>query len=263
MEVYGNHLYMILYPNAALIASQYAPVDFAKHYSMGSTRHYDGKVIFAEIDENYRHPYFDIETGIRSLVPHEDGRPKATKFISTYRVLEHVNFDAIKHLYLTNPDGSCLELDRAVYDKTHKPDFLRIMAVIHPVRMLVLTNFDFPQYGKWITEPGNPKGAPKAFYTQFDLNIEDFLKDFEDNPLMNPPLPGLHPSKLRDAIIELRTSSIKHTKGLGLDCNLNKKSYGGIRHGFMFASQEGEVFFPFPGLDEIEKKNYKFFKGMG
>jgi len=262
MKQYESHLYTILYPNPALVASQYGPMEFARHYSMGSTRHYDGKVIFAELDVAFRHPYFDIETGMQALVPHEDGRPKATKFISTYRVLEHIEFNAIRRLYLTNPDGSCMGLDRAPYEKVHKPDFLRIMAEITPLRMLVLTNFDFHQYGKWITQPNNPKGAPKVLYTQFDLTISDFLKDFEDNPLMNPPLPSLHPSKLRDAILELQTTTLKHTKGLGLDCNLNRKSYGRIRHGFMFASQSEEVFFPFPSLEEIERDNYRFFRGM-
>ena len=259
---YESHLYVILYPNMALVASQYPPKAFARHYCMGSARHYDGKVIFAEIDVTYRHPYFDIDTGMQALVPHEDGRPKATKFICSYRVLEHLDFDAIRKLYLTNPDGTCLGLDPAPYDKTHKPDFLRIMAEVAPLRMLVLTNFDFSQYGKWITDPLNTKGAPKVLYTQFDLNIADFMNDFEDNPLMHPPLPSLHPSKLRDAILELHESSGKHTNGLGLDCNLNRKSYSRIRHGFMFASQEKELFFPMPTVDEIEHLNYRFWKGM-
>jgi len=246
----------------SLVASQYAPEDFAKHYTMGSTRHYDGKVIFAEIDVNFRHDYFDIDMGMRALVPHEDGRPKATKFICSYRVLEHLDFDAIQKLYLTNPDGTCLGLEPADHDTAHKPDFLRIMAEIAPLRMLVLTNFDYSQYGQWITDPKNSKGAPAVLYTQFDLNISDFLSDFEENPLMHPPLPSLHPSKLRDAIMELQESTVKHTKGLGLDCNLNRKSYARIRHGFMFASQDKEVFFPMPTSEEIERMNYRFWKGM-
>ncbi|MBI9101554.1 MAG: hypothetical protein JEY99_03995 [Spirochaetales bacterium] len=262
MKQYESHLYMILYPNPALVASQYGPREFARHYSMGSTRHYDGKVIFAELDIEFRDPFFDIETGLQALVPHEDGRPKATKFIATYRVLEFIDFDALKKLYLTNPDGTCLGLDKAPYEKVHKPDLLRVMAEVAPLRMLVLTNFNFSQYGKWITEPSNPKGAPKVLYTQVDLTIDDFLKDFEENPLMHPPLPSLHPSKLRDAIHELQQTTLKHTKGLGLDCNLNRKSYSRLRHGFMFASQDKEAFFPLPNLEEIERTNYKFFRGM-
>ena len=259
---YGSYLYMICHPNPALVASQYAPEKFARHYSAGSTRYYDGKVLFAEIDLNYRNDYFEIEKGLEQLVPHENGRPKATKFISTYRVLEHIDFDSIKRLYMSNPDGSCFGLDSAEYGMTHKPDLLRIFAEITPLKMLVLSSYDFSQYGRWITDPANPKGAPKVLYTQFDLTIKDFLADFEANPLMPPPLPSIHPSKLRDAIYELQNETGKHSKGLSLDISFNRKSYRLIRHGFMFASPEKELFFPMPSLDKIEKENYKFWRSM-
>ena len=99
-------------------------------------------------------------------------------------------------------------------------------------------------------------------YTKSDLNIKDFLKDFEENPLMHPPLPCLHPSKLREAISELQSNKNKHTKGVGLDCKLSRKSYARIRQGFMFNSREQELYFPIPWPDEIEKLNYRFWKGM-
>ncbi|MDC7126951.1 MAG: hypothetical protein PQJ46_15370 [Spirochaetales bacterium] len=258
----NKHLYMICHPNPALVGSQYEPEQFARHYTAGSTRYYDGKVIFAELDIDFREPYFGIEKGLEQLVPHEDGRPKATKFICTYRVLEHVDFDSIKKLYLTNPDGSCYGLEPAPYDKSHKPDMLRVFAEITPLRILGLSRNDFSQYGKWITDPNNPKGAPKVLYTQFDLNIEEFMKDFEANPLLPPPLPSIHPSKLRDAINELQQDPGKHTKGLSLDVSFNSKSYKLVRHGFMFADQKKEIFFPMHSQERIEKENYKFWRNM-
>src|SRR6266542_745933 len=102
---YENHLYMILHPNAALVGSQLNPGDFAKHFITGSSKYFSGKLIFAEIDANYRHPYFKIDKMLESLVPHEDGRPKSTKYVCTYRVLEHIDFDKIKKLYLSTPEG--------------------------------------------------------------------------------------------------------------------------------------------------------------
>lgn len=259
---YSKHLYEIFFPNSALIASQYNPEQFARHYVSGSTRHYAGKVIFAEIDTEFRNPYFDIDKGYEGLVPHEDGRPKATKFISSYRVLEHMDLDALKKLYLVSAEGSILGLDSAPYDKVHRPDFLRTMVEIDPMRMIVLTSLDFSQFADYITKPDNPKGAPKVLYTQIDLNIEEFLKDFENNPLMPSPIPSVHPAKLRDAIYELRMYKDKKTKGLSLDSNLNKKSYKYLRHGFMFASQEKTKFFPIPEEREIEKTNFKFWRTM-
>ncbi len=259
---YQNHLYMILHPNYSLVGSQYSPGEFAAHYMSGSTRHYNGKVVFAEIDINYRHEFFNIDRGIEGLVAHDDGRPKATKFIATYRVLEHVNIDAIQRLYLTTASAIVLGLDPEPYNIQHKPDFIRIFAEISPIRMLVLTRMTFPEFGKAITDPNNPKGVPSIFYTQIELNLAEFMTEIEKNPFLPMPIPNVHPSKLRDAVTELRSIPDKQTKGLSLDSNLNLMSYRNFRHGFMFASQSNSKFFRLPSPEEIEDTNYRFARDM-
>ena len=259
---YENHLYAILYPNHALVGSQLTPEQFARHYVSGSTRSFYGKVIFAEIDPDYRHPYFDIESIIGELVPHEDGRPKATKFIRSYRVLEHIDFDAIRSLYLTSPEGHCIELREAPYENKHKPGFIRLYAEIVPVRMLVLSTLDFYQYSKYITDPGNRKGAPKLFYTQIEFDIPEFVEEYKTNPFIQPPVPTLHPASLRNGYLELLQNEGKRTKGLCVDSSLDTISYKLVRHGFMFASQEKDKFFPIPSPSEIEKMNLKFWRSM-
>jgi hypothetical protein len=259
---YASHLYAIFYPNPALIASQYTPDQFCGHFRSGSTRYYGGKMIYAEIDLDFRDPYFDIEGGLAALIPHEDGRPKATKFISSYRVLEHISFGALKNLYLANPDGTSFALNEAVYNQKHKPDDLRIMAEITPIRMTVLTTFNFSEFGKFITHPDNRKGAPKVLYTQMELDIDAFLERLKKNPLMEPPLQNLHPARLRDAVLELQSNRSKRSKGLSLDLAFDSKSFRQIRHGFMFSSQEEEKFFHMPSLEEIERSNFRFFKSM-
>jgi len=259
---YENRLYQILAPNPALVASQLAPEDFAHHYTSGSVRYFEGKVIFAEMDINFRHPYFKIDEAIATLHPHPDGRPKATKFISTYRVLEHTDLEAIKRVMLCTPEGYTLELNSVPYTKTHEPGYLRIFAEVSPLRMLVLSRLDFPAFGRYITDPNFPKGAPKQLYTQVEIDIEDFLKTFEERPTMQPPIPGLHPSKLRDAIIAMRDDPQKPSKGLRLDCAFDTIPYKLIRHGFMFASQEQTKFFPMPPRSEIEATNYRFWRAM-
>ncbi|MBA7533072.1 hypothetical protein ES705_25307 [subsurface metagenome] len=79
---------------------------------------------------------------------------------------------------------------------------------------------------------------------------------------MEPPFQNLHPSKLRDAVLELRSNRSKHSKGLSLDVAFSSKFFRQIRQGFMFSSQEKEKFFPMPSLEEIERSNYRFFKSM-
>ncbi|TFG63561.1 MAG: hypothetical protein E4H36_05320 [Spirochaetales bacterium] len=257
-----KHLYMILHPNPSLVASQYKPEQFASIYVSGSTRHYEGKVVFAEIDINFRHAFFNIERGLEGLVPHESGRPKATKFIGTYRVLEHMDFNAIQQLYISSPSGAVLGLSPRPFENSQQQDSLRIFAEIAPLRMLLLTRLNFPEFGNYITRPDNPKSAPAILYTQIDFDIEEFMREVAANPFLHTPIPSLHSSKLRDAVNEMLTNPDKTVKSLSLDSSFNHKSYKYIRHGFMFASQKDTKFFPMPSMEDIEHQNFKFWKEM-
>ena len=67
MAEYAKHLYLILYPNEALVASQLTPEEFGMHYSVGSPRHFTGKVIFVEVDTNFRNPYLRLEDYLKKL----------------------------------------------------------------------------------------------------------------------------------------------------------------------------------------------------
>jgi hypothetical protein len=259
---YETRLYQILYPNQALVASQLDPEAFARHYLIGSIRHYTGKLVFADIDPEFRHPYFDIEASLKHVVPHEDGSPKSTRFISSYRVMEHMAFDAVRRVYLSTPEAHVLELMPQPYDKVHQPGFLRTFAEIAPLSMLVMSPLDMLEFGRYITRTDNSKGCPKLFYTQIELNIDEFLANFERNPFMQAPFAFLHPSKLRDAILHMRAEPNKATKGLALACPLDQIPYKSVRHGFMFASQDECKFFPMAKLSEIEATNFRFWKDM-
>lgn len=259
---YENRLYQILYPNQALVASQLAPEAFAKHYLIGSIRHYSGKLVFADIDINFRNPYFDIDGGLKALVPHEDGSPKHTKFICSYRVMEHMDFDMIKSIYLSTSEAHVLKLKPAEYDKVHHSGFLRTFAEIAPLSMLVISPYDMVEFGKFITQPGNSKGCPQLFYTQIELNVDEFIANFEKNPFMQAPFPFLHPSKLRDAILQMKIKPEKRSKGLALFCPLDQISFKMIRHGFMFAGQKTHKYFPMPSLHDIETNHFRFWQDM-
>lgn len=257
-----KHLYMVMHPNHALIASQLDPEHFAKHYTQGSTRYFEGRLIFVEVDQKFRHPYFQIDRAFEELKPHEDGRLKATKFISSYRTLEHLDFSNLKKLYYCNSLGDLVELEAADYDPTMRGDEMRIILEINPIKMMVLTKYNFLEYAKYITDPAMPKGAPKMFYAQLEFNVDDFLKEFQDNPFIRCFVPGIHPARLREAIMEVRSKPGKNTKGLSLDCPVDRISYKYLRHGFMFASAEHTKFFPLLSLEDVEKKYYKFWKNM-
>lgn len=257
-----KHLYMVVHPNHALIASQLDPERFAKHYTQGSTRYFEGRLIFVELDQAFRHPYFKIDHAFAELKRHEDGRPKATKFISSYRTLEHVDFDALGDLYYCNSLGDFVQLKSADYDPKMRGDEMRIILEVNPIKMMVLTKYNFLEYADYITDPEMPKGAPRMFYAQLEFNVDDFLKEFQENPFIRCFVPGIHPARLREAITEVRTKPGKNVKGLSLDCPIDRISYKFLRHGFMFASHGKSKFYPLLSLEDVERNYYKFWKNM-
>lgn len=257
-----KHLYLILHPNHSLIASQLPPDLFVKHYVQGSSRYFEGRLIFAEIDASWRHPYFDIDTAFADLVPHPDGRPKATKFIKSYRALEHVDLSALGKLYFCNPSGEFIELDSSGSKPIVRGDEMRILVEINPVRFMVLTRYDLCQFASFITDPRNSKGAPSMFFTQLEFSIEDFMAEFDANPFLSSFVPGIHPAKLHEAVLELKNTRGKYVKGISLDCPIDKISYKMLRHGFMFAKGTETKFYPLLEADEIERTHYRFWKTM-
>ena len=259
---YGKHLYMIMHPNHSLIASQLAPEDFIKHYVEGSARYFEGRLVFVEIDPDFRSPYFDIDGAYAGLLPHEDGRPKATKFIMSYRVLENIDFGALGTLYVCNSSGDYVALESADYDPKTRGDEMRIILEINPVKFIVLTKYNFLDFSAYITDPHNAKGAPKMLYTQLEFSVDDFMREFEENPFIRSYVPGIHPARLRNAILEVRNTPGKNVKGISLDCPFDRFSYKLLRHGFIFASQGQNKFYPLLPLEEVERKYYKFWKSM-
>lgn len=257
-----NHLYMICYPNQALVLSQLSPEDFCFRYSYGSASFYSGKLIFAELDLNYRNDFFPIDEAIEKFHAHEDGSPKATKYISAYRVLEHVDVEAVKTLYLANADGSCLPLQAGEYRGGQQDQQLKIYAEIAPISMLTLAKYDMEAFGRHFTEENPYLHVPHLLFAQIELDIEAFLQQFEMDPFIAPPLAGVHPSKLRDAILDLQRRPEKMMKGLTLDMAFRKESYQRIKSGLMFMGGGKQRFFPLPSMEEIERDHYRFYKSM-
>lgn len=261
-QQYQPHLYMICYPNSALVLSHLTPNDFGFRYSYGSASYYSGKLIFAEIDINYRNRYFRIKEAIEEFKPHSDGTPKATKYLSSYRVLEHVDIDAIQTMYIANADGTCYPLVAEEYIPSTRDYDLKIYAEITPLTMLTLSRLNMREFGKYLTGDNPYLSVPRLCFMQLDLDIESFLREFEMDPFMQPPLEGVHPSKLRDAIKDLRHRPKKLMKGLTLDTAFTKESFRRIKNGIMLMDSEKEKYFPIPDLREIEKNNLRFYKDM-
>ena len=255
-----KRLYLVLYPNQSLVASQFEPALFAKHFAQGSTSFWGANFLFVEIDPDFRHDYFRIDAAYDGFKPRGDRRLDATKFIRNYRTLEHMDLDSLRNMYYCNSLGDFVELTSGEYDPAVRNDEMHIFLDMNPTRMVALAKLNFIEYGKFITDPVTGIGAPVMLYTQVSFNIDDFLTQFEADPFSPISLPGIHPSRLRDAILEVRSSPTKKNKGLLLNCPFDEISYKNLRRGFMFSSYEKTKFYPLIPVDTVEKEYYKFWK---
>ena len=261
MPDYQKHLYMIVFPINALVASQLRAEDFAHHYTIGSARHFQGKVIFAELDVSFRDPYFHIEKYLELTVQHTDGSPKRTKFISSYAVLEHVPLPAIHKLYLVTTNGFALELLPGEYRTTNEQGFIHIYQEVAPLSNLVASRYDQIAFGRYITIESLAKGAPSVCFTQIDLNIEEFLEESKKRDIISSPIPENNPYRLLDCLLELKADQSKKVKTISLSSVLYSISYRILRHGFWFFDQAGNMlFFPMPDMHDLETKYWHWWK---
>lgn len=255
-----KYLYMIVFPINALVASQLDPEKFGEHYTIGSAKHFSGKVIFAELSLDFRNSYFEIDKYLELTVRQPDGSPKKTKFISSYNVLEHVNLSAIKRLYLCTTNGKVLPIEPVEYTAFNEPGLIRIYQEIAPLETLVASTKDQRDFGKFITTQTKSKGAPKMFFTQIEFDIENFLDSNKGKEIFNIELPGVNPYRFYDCITELKKNPEKLTKTISLGSLLRDISYKYLRHGFWFAAGEELKFFPMPSEADLENKYFYWWK---
>jgi len=261
MPEYKKHLYLILFPNEALVASQLTPEEFGKHYSIGSPRHFTGKVVFVEVDINYRHEYFQIDEFLKSTEPDVPGRPKRTKFVKSYRVIEHINLSALEKLYLVTTEGGVLGLDKAPLPVSSEGQSrVRLYQEICPLRLLVASRLAPTQFGHYITEEAWSKGAPKIFFTQYDIDVAAAVKDNLVRAYNMGPLPNVNPTNMPTALKELQEDPTKMTKTVSLNPNLDFMSYKAIKHGFWFWDGPNTLFYRMPGMDELHEKHYSWWR---
>jgi len=134
------HLYFSLIPEA-LIASMLPPEKFGQYYSTGHQYKSKGQAIFFEVDSSFRHEFFDIDEAYKRCVPHSDGKPKNSVYVSVYRVLEHIPISALRKLYLTTAYGHTLGLEQGEIVPPKQPT-LHLYQDLVPVNSLLVSTLD-------------------------------------------------------------------------------------------------------------------------
>lgn len=247
------HLYLSMIPEA-LIASMLTPEEFGVYYAVGTAKKARGQAIFFEVDPDFRHDYFRIEEGIRRCVPHEDGSPKASIYISVYRVLEHVPLDVIQQLYLVTQDGRILSLDagEALPGNT---DGFHLYQEIAPVNPLVVSSLGpHPFYELIVKNPTTLLRLPAICFAE--LRLGELAKDPEHGEVGDLPYSRI--AHLRQCLRDLATKTV--------DAKMVNRTqpavfpYRTIKSGIFLGNEEDLIFFPLSPHEELRTEHYRWWR---
>jgi len=247
------HLYLSMVPEA-LIASMLTPVEFGVYYALGTAKKSRGQAVFFEIDPGFRHDYLRIEEGIRRCVPHEDGSPKASIYISVYRVLEHISLDVIQKLYLVTKDGRVLgvEPSEEFPGDTEGLHLYQEIAPVHPLVVSTLGPREF--YDLIVKNPTSLLSLPAICFVE--LRLGELAKDPERGAMRDLPYSNI--GHLRQCLMDLRTK-IVHAKMVN---RVQPASflYRTIKSGIFVGNEERLIYFPLPPQDELRAKHYRWWR---
>jgi hypothetical protein len=247
------HLYLSLLPEA-LIASMLTPEEFGHYSAVGSKYLTRGQVMFYELDPEFRHPYFDIENGLQRCVPHEDGSPKNSVYISTYRVLEHIAVSAVGDLHLTTSFGQVFTISRG---EKLPPDTegYHLYQDLAPVPSLVVSGLNpLPYYQSITVSPQKLISFPALAFVE--LALGNLASDPEFGEVGDLPYSGI--PHIRECLMELKNRP-KDNK-LVDRINTADFPYRTVKSGFYIGNGYDLAYYPMPSHDDLRVKHHHWWR---
>jgi hypothetical protein len=247
------NLYLSVIPEA-LIASHLAPEEFGNYYAVGSQKRSRGQAVFFDVDPTIKGEFLRTSEIEKRCVPHEDGSPRRSTYLSIYRALEHVPLSALGKLYLTTDDGHVLALDRADYQPTATAG-LHLYQEICPVTPRVASKLAPHEFAAHITDRANPVSVEKIVFTE--LRLDALAADPEKGSAANLPYANL--DHLRDCLKELTNRFAKPSKVVARDTSASIL-YRTVQGGFYVADRTGMAYYPMPSRADLESHFYAWWR---
>ncbi len=247
------HFYLSLLPEA-LIVSMLSPEEFGTYYAVGSAKKSRGQAMFFEIDPNFRNPYFKIDEAVSRCVPHDDGTPKRSIYVSVYRVLEHIDLTALKELYLTTQDGRTLGLSPSDQIPS-STEGLHLYQEIIPVTPLVASRLDpIEFYDLIVKTPASLITVPAICFVE--LRLGELAHDPEMGILDD--LPYGNSDHLRQCLSDVKTKYIS-TKMVDRT-HSSVFPYRAVKNGIFVGNGEILKYYPMLSHETLRSENYRWFR---
>jgi len=250
----STYLYLSLIPEA-LVASMLPPEDFGLYYAIGSAKHSRGQAIFFSIDRDKLSesdfPLGEIE---QRCVPHADGSPKTSIYLSIYRVLERIPRDALVALHLATDDGRVLTLEPQPFVPDGE-DRAHLYQEFCPVSPRIVSRLNPAGFAEFITHSGRNVTVPRIVFAE--LTLGNLKNDPNHSDVDNLPYPNI--GHLRDCLRDLSQAPAKSTKTV-LRQMTQEVLYRTIRNGFFVGDDSGITAFPLPGADTLEREHFAWWR---
>jgi len=246
------HFYMMCYQGEALVASHLSAEAFGAYMAVGTKKHTTGNLIFFEIDPSVKSDYLKIDQVASLCLPHSDGSPRRSKYVSVYRVLEHLPLSAYQKLHLVTRDGRVLTLEEGTFDPAVDAKPVNFYTELAPVTPRVVSGLDPVEFSRFITNPTNPVSVPRIFFA-------DSLIERESDGSLAGYLPYDNPAHIIDCVESLARGKGKLTKTVERNPTLTA-FYRTIGRGFFLGDQTGLKFYPFPSKDDLDEKHHLWWR---
>jgi hypothetical protein len=246
------HLYVLCYRSEALVASHLKPEEFGLYMAVGTKKNTRGNVLFFEVDPNLKSTCFRLDDIKKRCTPHPDGRPRASKYVSIYRVLERLPLPVFGRLYLTTADGRTLVLEASPMDAGSETPGANLYDELAPVTPMVVSSLAPAAFASFMTKPENPVSVPRIFFA-------DMLLDRDESGRLAGYLPYADPMHIVDCLNELEANPTKPTKTV-VRAPRHQGFFRTIRRGFYLADQTGLKFYRFPERHELEIEHARWWR---
>lgn len=246
-------LYLSVYPES-LVASMLPPEEFGNYYAVGDRKRTRGQAIYFEVDPDRIENGFDLAAARERCVPHADGHPKRSVYLSIYRVLERIPPDALGRLYLATDDGRVLGLDPTPWTPSAAPR-LHLYQELAPSTTRAVSRLDPAEFCRRITDVGQLVSVPRLAFAEL------MLQDLADDPVHArvDNLPYANIEHLRDCLVGALEHPERPTKTV-VRCSGGALLYRTIEGGFFVGDQQQFRFYRFPSREELETVHYVWWR---
>lgn len=242
------HYYLSVSPIEALIASNLEPDAFGTYMAIGSKNGSYERIMFFEVDGGFG-DWFDWAYARERCVPHADGQPKHSVWMSVYRVIEHVPIEVLGTLYLTTADGRSLALQPQERTGMEERSFY-VYQELAPLTPLVVSALSPAKFASYMTDPANHVSVPTVVFS--DLKVIDF-----DNPTVTGNIGRAYDKNLehlKACVRDVTTLPDKPNKNV--ERSVASFSYQIIRDGVYVGSGDRLRAYPMPSIDTIRRDHY-------